>query len=71
MFAVAGACVGSPGTDATQPFRILVADAIAVCRGEKPAAVLDRSYGSVLSLGAVGAAGGGGFVSARTLRPHS
>ena len=66
LCAVAAACRGSPGTDATQPFRDLVADALAICRGELPVSELNRSYG-VSQAAETETQRQPGFVTARSL----
>jgi len=74
LFAVGSGSLGSPGSDATQPFRDLVADIVSICRGHTPLTELQREYGGISRAGA-GAAGGfmsaaaaGGFVSASSFR---
>lgn len=58
LLSVAAVSVGSPGSDATSPFRELVADLYAVWRGNKPLADLHRDYGGAMAMAATAAAAG-------------
>ncbi|RYG43502.1 hypothetical protein EON68_00315 [archaeon] len=63
MLALAATCNGSPGSEATQPFREMMAGFCAVCYGHAPVETLLSS-----TFGHGGEGGGGGFTRASALR---